>query len=201
MRSSGCLPAASCSVCWRPSATCACHRNWPSWTNLPVSFSMTLAMCSTIVMRWRCSLPSWHSDQHTTDQYHPQCQFIQVTAPHHPLQGQVFPLLRTLSKQGETYVVIQLPSGATQQVPERWTDQCPALPSPQVVPLWSMTSVRSLLDILKQLQDRPDHEEVIDGSSPTHVAHVFSPGPARPDRAAGRTAASSSSRPTHRRNS
>src|SRR5947209_12895566 len=89
-----------------------------------------------------CSSSSSNSDQHTTGQYHPQRQFIQVTAPHHPLQGQVFPLLRTLSKQGETYVVIQLPSGATQQVPQRWTDQCPALPSPQVVPLWSMTSVR-----------------------------------------------------------
>ena len=94
------------------------------------------------------------SDQHTTDQYHSQRQFIQVTAPHHPLQGQVFPLLRALTKQGESYVVIQLPSGATQQVPLRWTDQCPALPSPQALPPWSVTSVRELLDILKQLQDR-----------------------------------------------
>jgi hypothetical protein len=142
-----------------------------------------------------------NSDQHTTDQYHPQRQFIQVTAPHHPLQGQVFPLLRTLSKQGETYVVIQLPSGATQQVPKLWTDQCPALPCPQTIPLWNVTSVRSLLDILKQLQDRPDHEEVSDGSAPIHVAHVFSRSPARPDHPAGRTAASSSPRPTHRRNS
>ncbi len=162
-------------------------------------------------MSWALSLsrrpePSFcfssaHSDQHITDQHYPQRQFIQVTAPHHPLQGQVFPLVRSLTKQGESYVVIQLPSGATQQVPQRWTDQCPALPCPQAVPLWNVTSVRELLDILKQLQDRPDHEEVIDGSSPTHVAHIFSPGPARPDRTTGRTAASSSAHSTHRRNS
>ena len=158
-------------------------------------------MSSMIAMKWRCSLRFWHSDQQITDQHDPQRQFIQVTAPHHALQGQVFPLIRTLTKQGETYLVIQLPSGATQQVPERWTDQCPTLPSPQVAPLFSMTSVRSLLDILKQLQDRPDHEEVIDGSSPTHVAHIFSSSPARPDRTTGRTAASSSAHSTHRRNS
>jgi hypothetical protein len=87
----------------------------------------------------------------------------------------VFPLIRTLSKQGETYLVIQLPSGATQQVPQRWTDQCPALPCPQTVPLWNVASVRELLDILKQLQDRPDHQEVIDGSSPCagYLRHLF----------------------------
>ena len=158
-------------------------------------------MCNMTATKWKCSSPSWHSDQHTTDQHHPQRQFIQVTALHHPLQGQVFPLIRTLTKQGEIYLVIQLPSGATQQVPERWTDRCPALPSPQVVPLWSVTSVRELLGILKQLQDRPDHEEVIDGSSPSHVAHVFSSSPARPDRAAGRTASSSSTCSTPRRDS
>ena len=152
-------------------------------------------------MKWRCCLLFFYSDQHTTEQSHSQRQFIQVTALHHPLHDQVFPLIRSLIKQGETYLVIQLPSGATQQVPARWTDQCPALPSPLVVPLWSVTSVRSLLDILKQLQDRPHHEEVPNGSSPTHVAHVFPNGPARPDRAAGRTRASSSSHPTHRRNS
>jgi len=162
---------------------------------------MSWATCLLPNQRLSCSSNFLDSDQHTTDQYHPQRQFIQVTAPHHPLQGQVFPLLRTLSKQGETYVVIQLPSGATQQVPERWTDQCPALPCPQTVPLWNVTSVRELLDILKQLQDRPDHEEVSDGSAPIHVAHVFSRSPARPDHTVGRTAASSSPRPTHRRNS
>src|SRR6266849_6339466 len=158
---------------------------------------MILATFSTIATKWRCSLRFCHTDQHITDQHHAQRQFIQVMAPHHPLQGQVFPLLRTLSKQGESYVVIQLPSGATQQVPQRWTDQCPALPSPQTVPLWNVTSVRELLDILKQLQDRPDHEEVIDGSSPTHVAHIFSRSPARPDRTTGRAAASSSAHSTH----
>ena len=98
-------------------------------------------------------------------------------------------------------MVIQLPSGATQQVPKLWIDQCPALPSPQVVPLWSVTSVRSLLAILKQLQNRPHHEEVIDGSSPNYVAHFFSRSPARPDRAAGRTAPPSATRTTHRRDS
>src|SRR5512135_810075 len=159
---------------------------------------MSWATCLLPSQRLSCSSSFSDSDQHTTDQSSSQRQFIQVTALHHPLQGQGFPLLRTLSKQGETYVVIQLPSGATQQVKERWTDQCPDLPSSQVAPLWSVTSVRSLLDILKQLQDRPDHEEVIDGSSPTHVAHVFSAGPARADHAAGRTAASSSSHATHR---
>jgi hypothetical protein len=158
-------------------------------------------MCSRIARRWKSFSPSWHSDQHTTDRHPPQRQFIQVTALHHPLQGQAFPLIRTLTKQGETYLVIQLPSGATQQVPERWTDQCPALPSPQVAPLFSVTSLRSLLDIVKQLQDRPDHEEVIDGSSPTHVAHVFSRSPARPDRAAGRATAPSSTRSRYRRDS
>ncbi|HEY7419018.1 MAG TPA: hypothetical protein VH593_27805, partial [Ktedonobacteraceae bacterium] len=99
-------------------------------------------------MRWKCSSPSSNSDQQTADQHYPQRQFIQVTALHHPLQGQVFPLVRSLTKQGETYLVIQLSSGATQQVPLRWTDQCPPLPSPQALPLWSVTSVRSLLDIL-----------------------------------------------------
>src|SRR5579884_147740 len=144
---------------------------------------------------------SAHSNQHTTDQSSPQRQFIQVTAPHHPLSGQVFPLLRSLTKQGETYLVIQLPSGTTQQVPLRWTDQCPPLPPPQALPLWSLTSVRSLLDILKQLQDRASSEEATDESSASHVAHVSQRSPARADRTTGQTAASSSSRPAHRRNS
>lgn len=113
----------------------------------------------------------------------------------------MFPLLRSLTKQGETYVVIQLPSGATQQLPERWTDRCEAAPFPQVLPLFSVTNLRELLGILKHLQDRPDQEEVTDGSSPNHVAHVFQRGAARPDRTTGRDAASSSPHTTHRRGS
>lgn len=148
-----------------------------------------------------CARTALHSDQQTTDRHDPQRQFLQVTAPHHPLHGQVFPLLRALTKQGEDNVIIQLPSGATQQLPRRWTDQRPALPTPPVLPLWSVTSLRALLGILKQLQARPCPEKVPDGSTPTPVAHVLAPDPARADRAARRTAASSSARATHRRHS
>lgn len=158
-------------------------------------------MCNRIARRWKSYSPFWHSDQQTTEQYHPQRQFIQVTASHHPLQGQVFPLLRTLTKQGESYVVIQLSSGVTQQVPARWTDQCPAPPCLPIVPLWSVTSVRELLGLLKQFPDRSLHEEVTDGSSPTPVAHVLARNSARADRATGRPAAPSSARSTSRRNS
>lgn len=142
-----------------------------------------------------------HSDQQTTDRHDPQRQFLQVTAPHHPLQGQVFPVLRALTKRGEDYVIIQLPSGTTQQLPRRWTDQCPALPAPPVLPLWSVTSLRELLGILKQLQARPCEEEVPNGSAPTPVDHVLSRDPARTGRAARRPAASTSARTTYRRRS
>jgi SAM-dependent methyltransferase len=43
-------------------------------------------------------------------------------------------------------IILETGFVATQQVPQRWTDQCLALPSPQTVPLWNVTSVRELLD-------------------------------------------------------
>ena len=109
--------------------------------------------------------------------------------------------MRTLTKHGESYVVIQLPSGATQQVPKRWTDRCLPQPSPLAVPQFSVPSLRDLLDILKQIQNRPHHEEVPDGSSPDPVAHVFVRNPARADRAVGRPASPSSARATPGRDS
>src|SRR5690242_12866705 len=122
---------------------------------------MILVIWRFCCCRPRLSLYCWlvNFDQHITEQSAPQQQFIQVTALHHPLRGQVFPLVRTFIKRRENYVIIRLPSGATQQLLEGWTDLCPVQPSPQVVPLFSVSSIRSLLDILKQLQDRPNHSE------------------------------------------
>src|SRR5260221_14773392 len=95
--------------------------------------------------RWRSSLPCSHSDQHTTRLDAAESEVVVITAAHHPLFGQCFPVVRRLHKQGEPHLVVRLPSGTTQLLPARWTLCAPSLPtaaapSPSVA-AWSLPSV------------------------------------------------------------
>ncbi|MBA3826851.1 MAG: hypothetical protein H0X24_23530, partial [Ktedonobacterales bacterium] len=120
-----------------------------------------------------------HQDQQTTDHDATLDQSIQVIAPHHPLYGQRLPLLRRLRKRGEPLVVVRLPSGATQQLPQRWTDLgvLPPHPRPETLPRFSLVSLRDLLHILQDVQARSCVKEDPYGPSRSPVGDVCPPEP------------------------
>ncbi|MBV9678027.1 MAG: hypothetical protein JO185_16945 [Acidobacteriaceae bacterium] len=49
-------------------------------------------------------------------------QCVRVIAPHHPLCGQLVPVVRAMREQGEPQLVIQAPNGYHQLIPLRSTE-------------------------------------------------------------------------------
>jgi len=86
-----------------------------------------------------------------------EVQRIAISAPHHPLYGQAFPVLRQLYKEGERQFVILLPDGASQLIPARWT--LPPAP-PAGRPLCGADRLRMLVRLVAAL--RRQHPEAPD---------------------------------------
>ncbi len=82
-------------------------------------------------------------------------QRVCITAPHHPFCGHIFPLRQRRIKRGELHFIIELPTGATQLIPARWTTPsttaAPLLPGP----LLTSASLRALSTMVASLIGSP----------------------------------------------
>ena len=98
-----------------------------------------------------------------------------MTHPHHPLFGQVVPILRPYHRQtGESQIVIPLPDGTQTFITESWTEPVDAsLPTSTSVPEsltrpWvNATGLLSLGKLVTALKAIPDPER-----SPNDVAQL-----------------------------
>ena len=159
-----------------------------------------------------CRLRTVHySDQHTTRWDVAESEVVVITAAHHPLFGQCFPVVRRLHQQGEPHVVVRLPFGATQLLPSRWTRGTPSFPTAAAAPspaaaAWSLPSVRALVRIVGTLRERSSpQQEVLDVAAdrshdPPHVprpalGHVHAARTPRPSGALDGPAGSTHPRP------
>ena len=88
-------------------------------------------------------------------------QRVQITAPHHPLCGQILKVRRRIhSTNGDPQLVVELPNGHTQLIAVRWTEATPGplLPGIDEVILFSSDSLRSLAIMVASLahQQQPE---------------------------------------------
>jgi hypothetical protein len=122
---------------------------------------------------------SLNPSQHTTRGNGADSQLVMITAPHHPLCGQVLPVVRRLHKQGEPQFVVRLPSAATQLIPARWTASSPpgSTPAADVLPgsvWWSLPSVRALVRIVGALRDHSSPQQEV-GDAAVNCSHASLP--------------------------
>ncbi len=118
-------------------------------------------MCNMIKMKWRCYLRCYHHDQHTTRLDASDIQQVCITARHHPLCGQTFPVLQRRLMRGELHLIIQLPTGTTQLIPAHWTTRIPQSTT-AVAPLLTSHSLRVLTSMVALLQNVPRQEATHD---------------------------------------
>jgi hypothetical protein len=83
------------------------------------------------MFRWQKSEQSFcfkslHIGQQTPRLRPRDLQCVRIIAPHHPLCGQLVPVVRSTREQGEPQLVIQTPSGHHQLIPLRYTEAAPA---------------------------------------------------------------------------
>ena len=78
---------------------------------------------------------------------------MRITAPQHPLHGELVPVVRRLRKGGEAHLVIRRPNGHTQLIPARWTQ-----PPAATAVLWSASSLRMLVRLVASLHAAPPTE-------------------------------------------
>jgi Family of unknown function (DUF5372) len=88
-------------------------------------------------------------------------QHVCITARHHPLCGQTFPVLQRRLKRGELHLIIQLPTGTTQLIPAHWTTLTPQSIT-AVAPLLTSHSLRALTSMVALLQNVPRQEATND---------------------------------------
>jgi hypothetical protein len=171
----------------RKGTACTCRTHWPSSTATRVSFWTISATSNTNEMRWRCSLPCWHRDQHNPELSDAGVEWVTITAPHHPLVGQSFPVVARRTRDGEPHLVIRRSNGASQLLPSRWTAIHSAETKPEVAVALTPGSLRALLSMVAALRQ---NAEVADGpSAPAGtLEHVQPPNPAPPGRRLDRTA-------------
>ncbi|MBI5029774.1 MAG: hypothetical protein HZB51_04550 [Chloroflexi bacterium] len=106
---------------------------------------------------------------------------MRVIHPHHPLFGQIVPVLRPYHRQaGESQIVIPLPDGTQTFIAESWTEPVaaslptsPSVPESPTQPWVNATSLLSLAKLVVAFKANPDPER-----SPSHVEHLT---PARDD--------------------
>jgi len=112
---------------------------------------------------------------------------VTITAPHHPLVGQSFPVIARRTKHGEPHLVIRRPNGASQLVPSRWTAVHSAQTNAAVAVALTPGSLRALLSMVAALRC---NAEVADAPAAPggSLEHVQPPNPAPPGQRLDRTA-------------
>jgi Family of unknown function (DUF5372) len=104
---------------------------------------------------------------------------VTITAPHHPLVGQSFPVIARRTRQGEPHLVIRRPNGASQLVPSRWTAGQSGETKAEIIVALTPGSLRALLSMVAALRC---NAEVADGPAAPggSLEHVQPPNPAPP---------------------
>ena len=118
--------------------------------------------------------------QHTQRLDTADVQHVCITAQYHPLCGQSFPVLQRRLKRGEAHFIIQLPSGATQLIPARWTTSSPTPVTPST-PLLTSGTLRGLVTMVAILRNSSAQEATHDSPDPARALdHLQSSDPAPP---------------------
>jgi hypothetical protein len=114
---------------------------------------------------------------------------VTITASHHPLVGQSFPVIARRTRHGEPHVVIRRPNGASQLVPSRWTAADSGQTNAEVTVAVTPGSLRALLSMVAALRR---NAEVADApAAPSEsLEYVQPPNPAPPGQCLDRTARS-----------
>src|SRR5262245_28036512 len=99
-----------------------------------------------------CYFGSWHQGQHNPELSDAGVERVTITAPHHPLVGQSFPVVARRTKQGEPHLVIRRRNGATQLVPSRWTAAQSDEGNAEMAVAFTPGSLRALLSMVAALR-------------------------------------------------
>src|SRR5438876_1913800 len=134
-----------------------------------------------------CSFSWWHQGQHNPELSAAGVEQVTITAPHHPLVGQSFPVIGRRTKEGEPHVVVRRPSGASQLLPSRWTRVESGQRKAETALALTPGSLRSLLSMVAALRC---NAEVADAPAAPggSLEHVQPADPAPPGQLLDRTA-------------
>ena len=113
----------------------------------------------------------WPQTHRDTPQVNEIPEHITITDPNHPLYGQTFSLLRTLSSRRNSRVVLILPNGHTRTVSRSVTDL--DRPPVEFSPV-ALISAATLLPLARYIRDKAlaKEEQSHDASSPVNISNT-----------------------------
>lgn len=121
---------------------------------------MSLAICRSPEAAVPCCSICSDTGQHTKGLSARDIQCVHITAPHHPLVGHTFKVVRFTLRDGEPHVVIELPNGHHQLMAQRHTEAAAISSPPIAVPLrFTPGSLRALARMVDTLH-HPRQPEV-----------------------------------------
>jgi hypothetical protein len=122
-------------------------------------------------MQRTCSFSLLHSDQQTDHLDRGHVERVRVTAPHHPLAGQLVRVVRRKRYDGAAHLVIEGSDGGRQLLPARHAEPAGTIPSAAAKPLrFTPGALRALADLVHGLRGAP--------SPALEARHVLPPRPA-----------------------
>jgi hypothetical protein len=134
--------------------------------------------------------------QQTADGNDRQNEWVSITAPHHPLLGQLVRVVRRLRRDDGIELVIEGTEGNRQLIPLAWTEvvrpETPAVPSLRFTP----GSLRAVVRLVRAYRSQsPAEVRYADRPDPDTVDHVPGGDPRSDDRLMDRSAASPAAGP------
>jgi hypothetical protein len=114
-------------------------------------------------------LRSLEYPQYTTSSSQSSLEYVTITHPHHPLQGQRCELIRIQRRGADPDLVLRLADGTHAAIAMSWTDYgeepgCSPVPSAPALPLLDLQGLRQIVDLFDQLRQ--------DGRFPTSRRHT-----------------------------
>ena len=128
-------------------------------------------------MKWKFSLPCWHTHQQNKWLHDTNVQCIQITVLHHPLKGQNLKVIRQVFLDNERQFIIELPDGHTQLIPARWTESnaLSAGSAKTDFILFGPSSLRTLVRMVAYLKSQLQPEDNNGSDTPTPIVGDFQP--------------------------
>jgi hypothetical protein len=105
---------------------------------------------------------SW---QHNAAHHHDQADWIRISAIRHAAWGQVCRVSRRFTRHGEAYLLVELPDGQQERIPQSWTEDLNNGGSAMPALLFSPSSLRALVRLVRQHGRAPAAEN-------GHVPHT-----------------------------
>src|SRR4051794_40160339 len=157
---------------------------------------MRSATCRSPTAAAICS-SSWSDiGRQTADGDDRQNEWVSITAPHHPLLGQLVRVVRRLHRDDGAELVIEGSDGTRQLIPQAWTEA--ARPETPVVPSLRFTpgSLRAVVRLVRAYRSQsPAEVRYADRPDPDAVGHLPGGDPRSDDRLVDRSAASPAAGP------